>query len=531
MSRPRFPILGTEIPPMLGRQDIMEQLCKDLTKKTPSHLSLVGPRFAGKSVILRALEERMLDSGTPYCAVIAWDLGHQTPRSDEEFIKLLTRRLGEGLLKAKPDLGEYLLQEGAGYDEVRDVIRSLNRSGHLVLMIWDGFDKPLSMGTLTRNLWDNLLDLCRTPSLRLVTSTRKELHKLIRDEKSVSSDFWGIFDGVVRITTFNDADIDMILALLPEFTFQSGAKTELRNWSGGFPPLLLEILNRIISSRGRGNVDNDMVHRAAHDASEKLSALLATLWADCPARAQDLYAILVARRELSFSEAGKEERTALVEKGFAEESGSRLRFACRLLEKHIKGAGPDAGSMARLFGSWEDYCTNIRSLLERRLAHISPFDERLYRYVELSISHLPRDPELSLNSLTDIEERSLDLIWQREFGNDRSIPHEIIAYWTTSPRDRNKFIKGMMEDNSWEVPSERGPQLGLLQLLTGSLFGFDSKAKVTSKDTYALVNAIHCYRNRTEHRDGQKIDVGIAVAALMTCLELLASLDNEARHN
>ncbi len=122
MSRPRFPILGTEIPPMLGRQDIMEQLWKDLTKKTPSHLSLVGPRFAGKSVILRALEERMLDSGTPYCAVIAWDLGHQTPRSDEEFIKLLTRRLGEGLLKTKPDLGEYLLQEGAGYDDVRDVI-------------------------------------------------------------------------------------------------------------------------------------------------------------------------------------------------------------------------------------------------------------------------------------------------------------------------------------------------------------------------------------------------------------------------
>lgn len=527
MNEAKFPILGTEIPHMFGRTRIMERLWNELTKPTPSHLSLVGPRFAGKSVILKALESRIRCDQSPYCSVVLWDLGHRTPRSDEDFMKLLAKNLGEGLARVKPDYGEYLLQNGAGYDELRDVIGSLARSGQMILMLWDGFDKPLSGSALTRNLWDNLLDLCRKSSFRLVTCTRKELHKLIRDEKSVTSDFWGVFGSVVRVGVFDDTDIDAVLSELPDFHFQRGARTELINWSAGYPPFLFVLLNQIIAKYKSDQVDSQMVNQAAADACETLSAMLTTLWEDCPTRARDVYTILVERRHLPIGDAGKEERTALVEKGFAEELNKNLRPSCRFLEEHIKGASPDAGSMARLFGTWEVYSSNIRSLLERRLAHISRFDDRLYRYVENSINPLPQDPELSLNNLTSIEERSLDLIWHREFGSDRVIPAQIISYWTTSPRDGNKFIRNMMDENSWVIPSERGPQLGLLQLLTGSMFGFESKAKVTSKDTYALINAIHCYRNRTEHADGQGIHLGIAVAAIMTCLELLACLDRE----
>jgi hypothetical protein len=169
----------------------------------------------------------------------------------------------------------------------------------------------------------------------------------------------------------------------------------------------------------------------------------------------------------------------------------------------------------------------MRSLLERRLAHINRFDDRLHHLVARSIEDIPEFPDDCLNNLTGIEERALDLIWLREFGSDRTIPKEIIVYWTTGPRDQNKFIKVMIQKNSWDVPSERGPQLGLLQLLTGSMFGFESKAKVTSKDTYVLVNAIHSFRNRSEHPEGEKIRVGVAVAAIMACLELLSCLDRE----
>jgi len=134
---------------------------------------------------------------------------------------------------------------------------------------------------------------------------------------------------------------------------------------------------------------------------------------------------------------------------------------------------------------------------------------------------------LSLNNLTSIEERALDLIWQCEFDNERRVSQEIINYWTTLPRDRNKLVESMMRGNSWEIPPDRGRQVGLLQLLTGSQMGFDGKAKSASKDTYVLINAIHSYRNRSQHGGGQDMQVGVAVAAIMTCLELLACLDRE----
>lgn len=529
MSDLRFPILGTETPPMLGRAKIMQRVWNSLTKKTPSHLSIVGPRYSGKSVLLKALEQRMRGEGSPYCAVILWDLGHQTPRTDEEFLKLLCKRLGEGIRSTNQDYGEHLLAVPSDeYAEICEVMDALHEDDQKILMLWDGFDKPLSGGALSRNLWDNLLDLCRKPSFRLVTSTRKELHQLIRDEKSVTSDFWGIFEGIVRVGGFDGDDVDATLEELPELKFQSGAKTELINWTSGYPPFLCAVLNQIVFDYGKGPIDNGMVNQAAINAHEKLSAMMMKLWEDCPARAQDLYTVLLERNELPASEAGKEERSSLVEKGFAEEQGGKIRPACRLLQAYIKGAGPDAGSMTRLFGSWEDYRQNIRSLLERRIAQVSRFDDRLYRYVEISISFLPNEPDCSLDHLTSIEERALDIIWQREFLGGRTIPGDLIAYWTMSPRDGNKIIKGMMDSNSWEVPPDRGRQVGLLQLLTGSANGFECKAKVTTKDTYTLVNAIHSYRNRTEHAEGQAIHLGTAVTVIMTCLELLGCLDRES---
>jgi len=531
MNSLRFPILGPEIPPMLGREEIMQRLCSNLTKSTPSHLSVVGPRFAGKSVILKALADRMRAEGSPYFAVIFWDLGHQIPSSDAEFMKILCRLLGEGIKAVNRDYGEHLLSVDEGeYAEICEVMDALYDDGQMILMLWDGFDKPLNSGMLTRNLWDNLLELCRKPSFRLVTSTRRELHQLIRDEESVTSDFWGVFEGVVRVATFEDNDIELILASLENLTFQAGAKTELLNWSAGFPPLFLEILNRIIEEvEESGRVDNRLVNLAAGKAKTvgKCSAILDALWQDCSAGAKDLYRVLIDHRELPVDEVGREESSVLIEKGFARKTGRKILPACRMLEERILDTGQNAGSMARLFGSWGDYQANIRGLLERRLSHIPSFDERLYRLVARAIEDIPDFPNDCLNNLTGIEERALDLIWQREFGNERAIPQRIITYWTSSPRDRDRLVSRMMHENSWVVPSDRGSQVGLLQLLTGSKNGFDARARTTSKDTYVLINAIHSYRNRNQHGAGQNMHLGVAVAAIMSCLELLDCLDRE----
>ena len=79
----RFPILGTSVPPMIGRADTLRKMMGALTKTVPDHLQVVGPRFAGKTVILHELKARLQKAGSPYSAVVLWDLGHQTPRTDE----------------------------------------------------------------------------------------------------------------------------------------------------------------------------------------------------------------------------------------------------------------------------------------------------------------------------------------------------------------------------------------------------------------------------------------------------------------
>lgn len=528
MHSRKFPVFGEQIPPMLGRSSIMTTLLNSLTKKMPSHLSLVGPRYFGKSVILRALEARLRQGPSPYCAVMRWDLGHQTPRSDAEFMKLLCRRLGEGILDANPDYGGHLLDVSADeYSEISEVLDAFADDGQKVLMLWDGFDKPLSTGTLTRNLWDNLLELCRKPSFRLVTSTRKELFELIRDEKSVTSDFWGVFEGIVRIEPFTDQDVDDILVTLPDHEFKPGAKTELGNWTARIPPLFMAVLNSILDDFPGGPVDNAAVNRAASIAQGKMAPTLAMLWDDCPAGTKDLYALLVERKEMSTAGIGKAESNSLLEKGLASKSGNMLKPACRMLQSHIQDSGPQLGSLARLFGTWDEYRTNIRGLLERRLNHISRFDDRLYRLVERAIDDIPDYPDQCLNNLTGIRDRALRLIWENEFGQGMRVPPDIVTYWTEPVRNEHRLIANMMQTNTWAVPTDSWPQLRILGLLTGCHQHFDIKARYVTKDTYILLDALHNFRNRAEHPDGQSIHLGVAVASLMACVELLGCLERE----
>ena len=126
MADALFPILGATIAPMLGRAAIMLRLWNDLAKQTPSHLSVVGPRYAGKTVLMHGLAERMRQRDSPYAAVIIWDLGHQTPDSNTAFLKTLCRKLGEGLKSNGNDYGDHLLAvESDEYDEMREVLDAL----------------------------------------------------------------------------------------------------------------------------------------------------------------------------------------------------------------------------------------------------------------------------------------------------------------------------------------------------------------------------------------------------------------------
>ena len=529
MSEKRFPILGAQIPPMLGRAGIMQRIWNDLTKPTPSNLYLIGPRFVGKTVIMQSLAQRAVNAASPYTFVVYWHLGHVAPQSDQDFIAQLSDKLRESLAGSPGDTSEYRQHlEEHSFSNLSEVAEYLDEEGRPILMLWDGFDKPLGQSKLTGQLWDQMRTIFYGRKHKIVTASRKPLSQLIRSQDAISSPFWNIFDmNPVRIGVFDEQDREAIIGLLSAHSFQTGAKTELINWSAGLPPLFLEMLNLIVADIPNGAVDNLAVNRAAKNTLENLTDVIGAMWQDCPTGAKDLYRHLVDRGDVPFPDVEREARNCLTEMAFASQSGNKLTASCRLLQEYIRDEKMDSGSMARLFGSWDDYRVNIRSLLERRLAHISRFDKRLYRLVERAIDDIPGYPDDCLNNLTGIRDCALKLIWQREFGTGMCVPHDVVTHWTAGPRSQHRLVQGMMNSNCWDVPADPLDQIRLLSLLTGSYPKFEAKAKAVSKDTFILIDAIHNFRNRAQHPDGQAIHLGVAVAAIITCLELLGCLERE----
>ena len=531
-----FPLFQPDAP-MLGRKELFEQLSNELTKPTPAHLSLVGPRYHGKSVILHALAATMRQRPDAYHRVIYWDLGHGTPQSDEAFITALRMHVAKAIKDSHTEWAEYLEDSESGYDELHEVVGNLMKSGERILFVWDGFDRPLREGRLTRNLWDNLLELCRMPSFRVVTASRRKLQELIRDEKSVTSELWQVFTPK-PIDCLSSEDLEAFTAKLPDHVFQPGALKELMNWSGGLPALVTWLLGKIAEKVPPGTVSNQQVNEGAVP-DDQCCGIIDDIWQDCPAPAADLYCHLVETGSQKISDVPKPEKAALLDLGFARQDGPLLVHTCRLMENHVGSAGPEFGALARLFGSWEGYAANIRGILERRIAQIPRFDDRLFRMVEQGIENIPSYPDDCLNNLTNIEERAFDLIWNHETDDERCFPYTISSYWSEITlkvqKDRRVRIMAEMlqadengESNAWSVPTDRTLQLTLLQLLTGSHQTYNKAvAAKVSKDTYALLNAIHSFRNRSQHTSGQAIHLGVAVSAIMLCVELLACLERE----
>jgi hypothetical protein len=530
-----FPLFQPDAP-MLGRKELFEQLCNELTKATPAHLSLVGARYHGKSVILHALADAM-EQSIAYHRVIYWDLGHNTPQTDAEFLKNLSTRIAKAISDTHPDFAEYLREEDSAFDDLHEVMANLAEEEHRILFIWDGFDRPLRQGRLTRNLWDNLLELCRTESFRVVTASRRKLQELIRDEQSVTSELWQVFR-VEKIGCFTPNDIERFASKLPHHTFQPGALKEVMNWTGGLPILVTWLFAKIALNIPSGILTNQQINEAAA-TDEECIGILDTIWNDCPAPATDLYRHLAESGPQKIGAVPRAERTSLQDLGLARDEKSMLQPTCRLMQEHVGATDPESGALARLFGTWNGYAANIRGILERRIAQISRFDDRLFRMVEQGIENIPGYPDDCLNNLTHIEERALDLVWQHESDDEKCFPPHVISYWSEvtlrqPSNTRHRIMYEMLQadadgiSNAWSVFSDRTAQLTLLQFLTGSHQTYSRPvATKVSKDTYALLNAIHSFRNRSQHASGQAIHLGVAVSAIMLCVELLACLQRE----
>ena len=92
--------------------------------------------------------------------MVLWDLGHQTPSNDNQFMRRFAIELSGALSQSHVDYSEHLKSpDGSGYDGVAAVLDALKEEDHHILAILDGFDKPLSNSRFIRSCSEQVAGL------------------------------------------------------------------------------------------------------------------------------------------------------------------------------------------------------------------------------------------------------------------------------------------------------------------------------------------------------------------------------------
>ena len=171
--------------------------------------------------------------------------------TDHEFRVLFASRIKSALQPVESDLADCLeLDDNDLSDLLYFVFEEMHRKGIRFLAVLDGFDHVLKGSGITRNLWDELLSLCRMSSLRLVTGSRGRLRELCKTEESRTSDFWEIFnpDTPLKVGCFEEHDLRGFLKSI-RVRAASGLATppikEIANWTGGVPTLAAALAGRL----------------------------------------------------------------------------------------------------------------------------------------------------------------------------------------------------------------------------------------------------------------------------------------------
>ena len=513
MNDRTYQVLGVGIPPMLGRGRLFEELCRHLTKPTPDHMCVTGPRFFGKSVLLNHLASHFKDAGDHYAISLYWDLRHGTPMTDADFRRQFAERIKAALEPAQPELAEYLEleEEGLG-DLLQLVFDDMESKGLRLLAVLDGFDHVLAGSGITKNLWDEMRALGEKASLRFVTGSRRRLRELCMTEESRTSDFWEIFyDSPLEIGCFEDRDWSGFLDPfeLHGVTLDSSARKEIANWTGGVPILAAGLAGRLRDgSPGGTSLSKPQVDDVADETSEEKRDLLAALWDDCPIELRsDL--VELSKGEMPLSEVPDQRRRDLELRGFARSSGNKLRSSCRLMDRYARQQADEVGNLRRLFGEAERFEGNIGSLLELRLAQVEGADPELVGCVERAIRDLLPEPAHSVVWARSIAERALDLIWDAELATGTNLPKDWESVGVNFEGGR--------------IPRGRARQCRILRLITGT--GKHAPvSKFVTKPTSLLLDHLHSVGNFGQHRGQNTVTVPMAASFCLSAISLCESL-------
>lgn len=501
--------------PMLGRKRIYRTIATALTKPSPDHVSVIGPRLSGKSVILRHLWGDAAVTAN-FSFATYWDVRRETPSDDDEFRRALARHMADALRGGPLD---DLLDETLDYEWVKFAIESAReQTNKPALLILDGLDAVLDRRSVSRQLWDNLKAL-GDKGATMVCGSRARLVDIC-DHEASSSDFWDMFGGAaVEVGPFSEDDWpDLLAPIEKRRAVEGSARKELAAWTGGQPRLTCEMLHLLDAQEGSAPIAKPQVDAVAEALLRERPESLTLLWKrECDESLRGVLADLVANESLPASQVAPRDRGRLAALGMVLESGSKVSCASRLMARHIQGTGGGEHNLRRLFASESDYAKNVGGLLELRLAHVKGGDPRLRGYVEKALRDLtPDDPRGAWRVFRDIVDRALDLVWSVE------APGGILPdAWKEPLRERYP-------------PDRKAPKRGQACEFLDKATGYMRQAPVAqhvTKRTVVLLDALKQAGDMANHADELKMPAVLSLTGsavfCAVAVELFAAITEE----
>ena len=525
MTANPYQVLGPSIPPMLGRAALVQCIEGHLSKPTPDHVSVVGPKHYGKSVLLRHLADLYRAGSSGYLTTAHIDLRHDTPRSDDAFKRRFAEEVKAALRPERAQLAECIdLDDAAIHESLDLVFTELEGESARMLVVLDGFDYALAGTELTRDLWDQLRSLAQKTSLRLVTGSRRPLRELCRTEESRTSDFWEIFyDTPVRVTALDASDLDAFLQPLLDAgcTLDESARKEIANRTGGVPLLVCALFEELWEKHRGAHLSKPEIDQTADAILKDRREILAELWDDCDIELRADLGTL-ASGDILLSDLSADRHHALESRGFGRVSrNNRLRGSCRLIQHYAEEQTPALADLKRLFGTSHGFKTQIRSLMELRLEQITNpgVDEDLRRFVSNAVRDIESHPEDALTWIRSAADRALTLIWEAELPPDKTLPEDWIDEW------QRGGVRSLPEDQG-KLPRRTGAQCHVLRLITGS-DRTPRQSKYVTKTTCLLVDHLRSVGDFGQHRRDYPettISVGFAATVVLAAISLVENL-------
>jgi hypothetical protein len=510
---------------MIGRESLVSSIVRRLTKPTPDHVPIVGPKLYGKSVILHHLKQ----VGTVverFPIRVYWDIGHNVPQNNDHFLSTLASRLAEELTSHSEDLSELLGNTGdRPFDWIQETVDYLQDDDVNILLILDGLDPVMLNPAINRTLWDQLRSLGdQFGNLTFVTGSRTTLSELCMTEDAQTSHFWNLFSAPIKVGAFQSNDLAALQDQFVSMGFQldrSGA-TELANWTGGIPLLTIgmyEYLSEEALESG-STANNTTINGVAHGFLRDREDLLHVLLRDCSPNARN-----VLRRTAvgSLSEAGIDHSTKreLEDRGLLDVSGRSTRITSRLVERYSKDVLRSVENIRRDFGNREDFESNIRDLLSLRLSQYIHGNDDLKSAVQRLLINVD-EPAAALMGTRRVADIAMDYVWRLELGASDDLPPEWTQQW-----DRDGQTQRYPYDKRLPA-TERGKQIGLLDMATGNS-RTRGVTRVVSKPTYLLLSFLHEAGNFGQHLTPAvnfAASVAVCEAAVELCHSLAADIES-----